>query len=82
MHKYYDPRMFDVLGEAAMRSCFDRTFDIAELPVGLKNAEDFSSLGSVLKSIELTNMRRPTAWQSILCVGREFEDPRGMHRNR
>ena len=49
MHKYYDPRMFDVLGEAAMRSCFDRTFDIAELPVELKTAEDFFIAGFRVK---------------------------------
>ena len=32
MHKFYDPRMFDMLDESGMRSRHDRTSDIAEFP--------------------------------------------------
>jgi hypothetical protein len=52
MHKFYDPRMFDVLDEPAMRSRLDRTSDIAELPVELKTAEDFSIAGFRVKVAE------------------------------
>lgn len=52
MHKFYDPRMFDILEEPAMRSRFDRTSDIAELPVELKTAEDFSIAGFRVKVAE------------------------------
>ena len=45
MHKFYDPRMIDVLDESAMRSRFDRTTDLAELPAELKTGEDFSMAG-------------------------------------
>ena len=52
MHKLYDPRMFDVLDEPAMRSRVDRTSDITELPAELKTAEDFSIAGLHVKVVE------------------------------
>ena len=45
MHKLYDPRMFDVLDERAMRSRFDEKPDVSELPAELKTAEDFTIAG-------------------------------------
>ena len=41
MHKFYDPRMFDVLDEKAMRSRFEEKSDMSELPAELRTAEDF-----------------------------------------
>ena len=52
MHKFYDPRMFDVLDEPAMRSRVDRTSDITELPAELKTAEDFCIAGFRVKVAE------------------------------
>jgi hypothetical protein len=52
MHKFYDSRMFDVLDESGMRSRFDRTSDIVELPLELKTAEDLSIAGFRVKVCE------------------------------
>jgi hypothetical protein len=52
MQKFYDPRMFDVLEEPAMRFRFGRTFHIFELLVELKTAEDFSIAGFRVKVAE------------------------------
>ena len=52
MHKFYDPRVFDVLDEKAMRSRFEDDAGISELPEVLKTAEDFAIAGFRVKVIE------------------------------
>ena len=52
MHKFYDPRMFDILDEPAMRSLFDCTSEIASLLEELKTAEDLSIAGFRVKVVQ------------------------------
>ena len=72
MHKFYDPRMFDVLDEPGMRSRLDRTSDIAELPDELKTAEDFSIAGFRVKvcESESADVHQSQVWveQKTFCT--------------
>lgn len=52
MHKFYDPRMLDVLDDSATRCRFDRASDVTELLVELKTAEEFSIAGFRVKFAE------------------------------